>query len=295
MNYNFRKYMIKPNFFILGAAHSGTTSFYHYLLSNPSVFMSLVKEPNYFSTQINKLHKNLKSETKEFTKTEYLELFVNVKNEKIIGEASTRYLYDLCCPNLINQFNSEANFLIILRDPVKRYMSHFSSYYGSQSQKEIKKIILSEIKEKKEKIIKPNILNIGCYYEQITNFYKFFSKEKIKILFFEEIFPNNVKKYIKETLDIFKIPIHEFEIVKYNQFYQKPQGITKIIFKNKIMKNILQISNMERFATEQYKKRERKKEQTPQFNKENIKLLQEFYKGPNMDLKKIIDLPSSWE
>ena len=174
-------------------------------------------------------------------------------------------------------------------------MSHFSSYYGSQSQKEIKKIILSEIKEKKERITKPNILNIGCYYEQITNFYKFFSKEKIKILFFEEIFPNNVKKYIKETLDIFKIPIHEFEIVKYNQFYQKPQGITKIIFKNKIMKNILQISNMERFATEQYKKRERKKEQTPQFNKENIKLLQKFYKGPNIDLKKIIDLPSSWE
>ena len=38
-----------PNFFIVGAAKSGTTSLYHHLCQHPDVFMSPVKEPNFFS------------------------------------------------------------------------------------------------------------------------------------------------------------------------------------------------------------------------------------------------------
>ena len=38
-----------PNFFIVGAAKSGTTSLYHHLSQHPDVFMSPVKEPGYFS------------------------------------------------------------------------------------------------------------------------------------------------------------------------------------------------------------------------------------------------------
>jgi len=38
-----------PNFFIVGAAKSGTTSLYHHLCQHPYIFMSPVKEPGYFS------------------------------------------------------------------------------------------------------------------------------------------------------------------------------------------------------------------------------------------------------
>jgi len=37
-----------PNFFIVGAAKSGTTSLYHHLCQHPDIFMSPVKEPGYF-------------------------------------------------------------------------------------------------------------------------------------------------------------------------------------------------------------------------------------------------------
>jgi hypothetical protein len=40
---------VLPNFFIIGAARSGTTSLYHYLGRHPDVFMSPVKEPRYFA------------------------------------------------------------------------------------------------------------------------------------------------------------------------------------------------------------------------------------------------------
>jgi len=39
---------IWPNFFIVGASKAGTTSLYESLKNIPQVFMSTIKEPNYF-------------------------------------------------------------------------------------------------------------------------------------------------------------------------------------------------------------------------------------------------------
>ena len=41
--------MTLPNFLIIGAARSGTTSYYEYLRQHPSVFMSAIKETNFFA------------------------------------------------------------------------------------------------------------------------------------------------------------------------------------------------------------------------------------------------------
>jgi hypothetical protein len=41
--------MTLPNFLIIGAAKSGTTSLYHYLRQHPDVFMSPMKEPSYYT------------------------------------------------------------------------------------------------------------------------------------------------------------------------------------------------------------------------------------------------------
>ncbi len=42
-----------PNFLVVGAAKCGSTSLYHYLKQHPQVYMSPLKEPNHFSTDIN--------------------------------------------------------------------------------------------------------------------------------------------------------------------------------------------------------------------------------------------------
>ena len=41
-----------PNFFNVGAPKAGSTSIYEYLKNHPQIFMSPIKEPNYFSTNI---------------------------------------------------------------------------------------------------------------------------------------------------------------------------------------------------------------------------------------------------
>ena len=41
-----------PNFFIVGAGKAGTTSLYSYLRQHPQIYMSPVKEPCYFASEI---------------------------------------------------------------------------------------------------------------------------------------------------------------------------------------------------------------------------------------------------
>ena len=43
---------ILPNFIVVGANKGGTTSIYHYLRQHPEVYLSPVKEPHYFSKDI---------------------------------------------------------------------------------------------------------------------------------------------------------------------------------------------------------------------------------------------------
>ena len=40
---------VLPDFLIIGAPRSGTSSLYHYLTQHPSIFSCKIKEPNYFA------------------------------------------------------------------------------------------------------------------------------------------------------------------------------------------------------------------------------------------------------
>ena len=88
-----------PNFLIIGAAKSGTTALYHYLGQHPEVFLSPIKETNFFAQKGNKVHYNGpmdNSITHKKTITDivnYKNQFINVFDEKAIGEICPSYLY----------------------------------------------------------------------------------------------------------------------------------------------------------------------------------------------------------
>ena len=43
---------VLPNFFIVGTGKAGTTSLYHYLQQHPAIYMSPIKEPCYFASEV---------------------------------------------------------------------------------------------------------------------------------------------------------------------------------------------------------------------------------------------------
>lgn len=137
----------KPDFFIVGAAKAGTTALYALLSRHPQVYMSPIKEPNYFSKDINlellrpQVKERLRAENldayfrdgmkrilhRAYIRDEatYLRLFAPASADKKAGEASASYLYSTLAAEEIKKFNPQARIIIILREPAARAYSHF--------------------------------------------------------------------------------------------------------------------------------------------------------------------------
>jgi|SRR5699024_595740 len=103
-----------PNLIIPGASKSGTSSLHEYLNLHPNIEMSRVKEPHYF-THNNRYELGLQL---------YENLFIN-NNVKYHGESSTAYFSDELSINRINNDLNDVKFVILLRNPVDRTISHY--------------------------------------------------------------------------------------------------------------------------------------------------------------------------
>lgn len=114
-----------PNLFIAGVAKSGTTVLANYLGQHPDVFMSKIKEPNFFTSQ-ELSEAQLYYKTKPIKdRKDYLSLFKEASQEKWKGEASVSYFFYKECANRIKQFSPEAKVILVIRHPIDRAYSHY--------------------------------------------------------------------------------------------------------------------------------------------------------------------------
>ena len=106
-----------PDLFIIGAPKCGTTSLCEYLKGHPQVFVSAIKEPNYFARD---LALDPSEQSLRFGRDEarYLALFDGAGDAKRAGEGSTRYLYSHDAPQLIKDASPDARIVAMVRNPV---------------------------------------------------------------------------------------------------------------------------------------------------------------------------------
>jgi len=108
-----------PNFLILGATKSGTTSLHHYLKQHPEIYLPQEKETQFFiDDQL--FHRGI-----EYYKKHY---FSGVCDELAIGEATPLYFHRpaIVIPRLKASFpDGVLKFILLLRDPVSRAWSHY--------------------------------------------------------------------------------------------------------------------------------------------------------------------------
>lgn len=109
---------------------SGTTFLNSLLDAHPSIFMSYPEEPSYFvdPSTLKKVWRYMWERGFWRSEENYLNLFNAASNSKIIGEASTNYTklpLIKGVPEKIYQFNSNARFIYIMRDPIERTISHY--------------------------------------------------------------------------------------------------------------------------------------------------------------------------
>ncbi len=106
-----------PNFFILGAPKCGTTSLASWLGEHENIYMSPVKEPNYFNTDVRIIGR--------LTDWEYQALFRGAcEKHMAVGEATTGYLRSRVAVERILDAVSDARFIVCIRKPIEMAISY---------------------------------------------------------------------------------------------------------------------------------------------------------------------------
>lgn len=230
--------MKKPNLFIAGLPRTGTSSLHSYLNQHPQIFMSPIKEPNYFARDFHiesdQFHK------KQFyfpyrTEDRYLKLFKNWRNEKLAGEASWTNLYSLSAAEGIYQFNKKAKIIITIREPVEFLHSYHSAacFALGETIDDFEKALAIEKERKNGKFLSKRVIvpswlyysNFIKYSEQINRYLSFFDKDQICIIIFDELKKDTPKIYreVLGFLDLDEDFTPQFNIVNPNKILKWPR------------------------------------------------------------------------
>jgi hypothetical protein len=200
--------MSSPNFMLLGASKSATTTLYDILKEHDDVYTPSFKEPHFFN-----IDENYDKGLVWYQETYYK----NTEKKKVIFDFTPTYLYSSsCAKRIFDNLGAEVKFIVILRNPVDRAYSqylhsrrdgHESSEFISSIHNEFARIdaarrnndILSEFRY--------SYISQGLYYNMLRSYLKYFKLENFLIINFEEEIVDNIEKTIKKLSDFLNIDL----------------------------------------------------------------------------------------
>lgn len=210
--------MRKPNFFIVGAPKCGTTALAQYLMEHPEVFIPRRKEIFYFNTDINR-HDCA-------TMEQYLEYFSDADDRhKAVGEASTFYLYsEDAVPNIL-RFNPEAQFVVMLRNPVEMAVAYhaeevhyfhenvrdFATAWHLQTERRAGRSIPATCPDRKL-LMYADVCALGT---QLDRLWERVGKDRVLVVLLDDLHkqPDRVYRRVLEFLDVDDDGRSEFPVV----------------------------------------------------------------------------------
>jgi hypothetical protein len=129
-----------PTFLVIGAARSGTTTLHYCLGQHPEIFVSPIKETNFFvRDEAGRMPRWTDEDTLKRTPRtleEYAALFADTtERHRAIGESSPGYLHGPVAPRIKAQL-PDARLIAILRHPVEQAFSYYATWYGVGEQED---------------------------------------------------------------------------------------------------------------------------------------------------------------
>jgi sulfotransferase family protein len=199
----------KPNFFIVGAPKCGTTALYDYLREHPNVFMSELKEPHYFSTDLI-THPLIK------TPEDYIRLFSDSTQEHLrIGEASASYLLSAEAARNIRAFSRDAKIIAMFRNPVDMVHSFHSQllYWSDETVEDFETAWgLQERRSRGLDVPRScrepfwlQYAQLGRFGSQTQRLLAAFPREQVKLILYDD-FAASPQTVYNEVIDFLEIP-----------------------------------------------------------------------------------------
>lgn len=202
-----------PTFIVVGAARSGTTSLYHLLRQHPEIYMSPVKETNYFVNDL--IGRNGPGDKQAILDVDlimadmlvkkrrlihaglvrdfdtYVKLFEGATIEKARGEVSPSYLYySKDASKRIKQVCQDIKIIILLRNPIERAFSNYKALYTTgREYLDICTAMRTDVIQKRLHNKWEHFwdyLGLGKYAEQVKTFLDTFGPDNVGIWLYED-------------------------------------------------------------------------------------------------------------
>jgi hypothetical protein len=212
----------KPNFFIVGGPKCGTTALYIYLKNHPEIFMSRIKEPQFFAADIFGDQRTVR------TLADYLSCFTAARHEKRIGEASTAYLGCRSAAQEIKAFNPNAQIIIALRNPVEvMYAEHSERVFCNVEHIRNFKAALESSEErtwrtgpfKNQRVIRLRYRDAARFSQQVGRYCEVFGRENVHIIIYDDfrLNPPNVYKQLLDFLQVSSDSEIDYPVINANR------------------------------------------------------------------------------
>jgi hypothetical protein len=179
-----------PNFIVAGAAKAGTTALYWYLAEHPAVFMSPVKETNFFAYNLDDQGRLLygDADVHRFpvkSLEEYERLFTGKGQATAVGEASPLYLESPQAPGRIRDLLPDASIICSLRHPVDRAYSDYLMYLRRRGRhfEPDRELTPAAVWAQPDS----RWMRVSRYHGQLVRYFEAFPRERIHVLLFDDI------------------------------------------------------------------------------------------------------------
>ena len=163
-----------PDFIIIGAMKSATSTLHNQLSAQPGIFMSSPKEPNFFSDD----------DIYNHGLSWYSGLFSYANARDICGESSTHYTKLPDYSDTIQRLKAaipRPKLIYVMRHPVDRLISHYMHQWSVG-------VISCDINQAIDRY--PELVDYSCYGMQITPYLEEFGHKAVLPLFFDDLKKN---------------------------------------------------------------------------------------------------------
>jgi hypothetical protein len=187
-----RRKLDRLDFILAGAQKSGTTALHYFLSRHPDITMGDQQEMHFFD-----------NDTMFVSDVDYEQLHKHyplVAQSTIAGDCTPSYMYHEPGVERIWRYNPEIKLLIILRNPVERAFAHWNMqrFKGREPLD-----FFDAVREEQTRIggappaeaRRFAYVDRGFYGRQLTRVFKFFPREQVKVVKFQEF-----KKNQRDTL-----------------------------------------------------------------------------------------------
>lgn len=182
-----------PDFLIIGAYKSGTTSLVEYLGQHPQVFLPWLQEPNYFAHPADSNSTARKPDIewgsvyrrhRTNTMRQYAALFEDAPPGSIVGECSPEYMRSPHAVSRIHETLPNVKLVAILRNPVERAHSDYQAFVRDSIETED---FAAAVRRSPGLEPGHQYVLTGFYGRQLKPYYDMFGADRIKVLLNDDL------------------------------------------------------------------------------------------------------------